>query len=146
MDSYLFTKPGIILVLYVDDGCILSADSTLIDREIASLQQSFDLTDDGPLKDYLGTRFKRRDDGSLLMTQPKMIQRALSIVGLDKRDNAVKMHDTPASDAKLLDKNPNGQPRKQKWNYRSAVGCLSYLQAMIRPDLTMAVLLEHRDS
>ena len=45
----------------------------------------------------------------------------------------------PASSSQLLDDNPDGQPRQQTWHYRSVVGCLSYLQAMIRPDLTMAV-------
>jgi hypothetical protein len=50
-----------------------------------------------------------------------------------------KLHDTPASDHKLLDNDPDAAAQQQKWNYRSAVGCLSYTQAMIRPDITMAV-------
>jgi hypothetical protein len=38
-----------------------------------------------------------------------------------------------------LDNDPNGKHREQSWNYRSAVGCLSYIQAMIQPDTTMPV-------
>jgi hypothetical protein len=68
-----------------------------------------------------------------------MIERALSSVGLTPISTNVKTHDTPASDHQLLDNDPNGEPRTQQWNYRSAVGCLSYIQAMIRPDITMAV-------
>lgn len=137
IDTCLFTKPGIILMVYVDDAILISADEKLIESEIKSLQTSYALTDDGPLKDYLGTRFEKNADGSLEMTQPKMIERVLEIVGLN-RDN-IKFHDTPASDSKLLDKDPDAMPRTQEWNYRSAVGCLSYIQAMIRPDITMAV-------
>ena len=63
----------------------------------------------------------------------------MTFLGLDPGADLVKLHDTPACDRHLLDKNPEGQPRQHTWNYRSAVGCLSYLQAMVRPDLTMAV-------
>ena len=66
-----------------------------------------------------------------------MIDRILNIVGLDPKDEKVKPHDCPAY--RTLDKYSNGKPRKQKWNYRSAVECLSYIQAMIRPDITMSV-------
>ena len=68
-----------------------------------------------------------------------MIERVLGIVGLDGDNERTKLHDTPASEHKILDNDPLGEPRIQKWNYRSAVGCLSYLQSMIRPDITMAV-------
>ena len=40
---------------------------------------------------------------------------------------------------KLLDKNPKGAPQQQLWNYHSMVGCLSYMQAMNWPDITMVV-------
>ena len=139
VDECLFTKNGIILVVYVDDAILISPYKSLIQREISSLQNEFDLTDDGVLKDYLGTRFVRQPDGSIHLSQPKMIERVLEIVGFDTETERIKRHDTPASNTKILDKDPDGKPRKQQWNYRSAVGCLSYLQAMIRPDITFAV-------
>ena len=139
VDECLFTKNGIILVVYVDDAILVSPYKSLIRREISSLQEEFDLTDDGALKDYLGTRFAKQADGSIHLSQPKMIERVLEIVGLDSETERIKKHDTPASNTKVLDKDPDGKPRQQKWNYRSAVGCLSYLQAMIRPDITFSV-------
>ena len=63
----------------------------------------------------------------------------MEIVGLDLETDCIKKHDTPALNTKVLDKDPEGKPRQQKWNYRSAIGCLSYLQAMIRLDITFAV-------
>lgn len=85
-------------MVYVDYGIFISKDDTLIDQEINSLQDSYTLTNDGPLKDYLGTHFQYNNNGSLKMTQPKMIKGALELVGLNKE--GVKMHDTPASDSK----------------------------------------------
>lgn len=139
IDGCLFTKRGIILIVYVDDAILISPYNALIQKEIRSLQDEYDLTDDGELQDYLGIRFEKQADGSLKLTQPRMIERVLEIVGLSGDNERTKLHDTPASEHKILDNDPDGKDRNQKWNYRSAVGCLSYLQAMIRPDITMAV-------
>ena len=46
-----------IIILYVDDACIISPSLSKIKIEIKSLQQDSDLTDDGELQDYIGTRF-----------------------------------------------------------------------------------------
>jgi hypothetical protein len=97
------------------------------------------LTDNGELQDYFGTCFTKHPDGSIKLTQPCMIQRILDMVGLGSTDEQEKMHDNPACDRHLLDKDPGGLPRVSSWNYRLFVRSLSYLQAMIRPDLTMAV-------
>ena len=62
MDGCLFTKNGMLLILYVDDACFISPHKHKIDAEIKFLQQDYDLTDDGDLKDYLVTRFDRHKD------------------------------------------------------------------------------------
>ena len=66
-----------------------------------------------------------------------MIDWVLSIVGLDSKYTTIKMHDTPA--AKILTSTPSSDSRRQKWHYCSAVGCLSYIQAMVRADITIHV-------
>ena len=53
IDSCLFTKGGILLVVYVDDAILISPHKTLIDIEIKFLQEGYNLTDDGELKDFL---------------------------------------------------------------------------------------------
>lgn len=103
IDNCLFTKDGIILIVYVDDAILISPDKSLISSEIASLQQDYDLTDDGELKDYLGTRFTKHNDGSIELSQPRMVRRILQMVGLDPDSDRTKLHDTPASDTQLLD-------------------------------------------
>ena len=130
-------KENMLLIVYVDDACLISPDESKIKLEIESLKKDYDLTDEGNLNDYLGTRFDRKKDGTVELTMPRMIERILDIVSLGGRDCHVKMHDTPA--VNVLQTTEQDEPRNQKWHYRSAVGCLSYIQAMIRPDITMAV-------
>ena len=137
IDECLFTKKGFILILYVDDACVISPNKDLILQEISSLKKDYSLTNEGDLHDYLGTRFDRNKGGTVTLTQPCMIDRALSIVGLLQPDTHVKTHDTPANT--ILTPSSTSKPRLQKWNCRSAVGCLSYIQAMVRPDITFAV-------
>jgi hypothetical protein len=128
IDGCLFTKDGIMLIVYVDDAILISPYKSLIHKEIKSLQLDYDLTDDGEHEDYLGTQFSRKADGSIELSQPKMIERVLKIIGLDPDSTRVKLHNTPASDSKILDNDPDALPRIQPWSYRSAIGCLSYLQ------------------
>ena len=106
----MFTKHRTILVVYVDDAILVSPYKSLIQKEILSLQEEFDLTDNRVLKDYLGTRFMRKTDGSIHLSQPKMIERVLEIVRLDSETDCIKKHDTPASNTKVLDKDPDGKP------------------------------------
>ena len=81
--------------LYVDDAILISPSKAKINFEIASLQRDYDLTDDGELKDYLGTRFARNSaNGTIELTQPRMIDRVLRIVGLDPDSTNTKTHDT----------------------------------------------------
>jgi hypothetical protein len=77
IDGCMFTKDGIILVVYVDDAILISPYKSLITKEIKSLQEDYDLTDDGELKDYLGTRFVKHPGRAIELTQPKMIERVL---------------------------------------------------------------------
>ena len=92
-----------------------------------SLQEGYNLTDDGDLKDYIGTRFTKLPDGSIELSQPRMIERVIQMVRLGNVLNRTKMHDTQATSTNLLDNDPNDEPRIRDWNYRSVVGALSYL-------------------
>ena len=137
IDEYLFVKDGLLLILYVDDACVISHDKKKIHNEILSLKKDYDLTDDGELQDYIGNRFNRQSDGSVTLTQPRMIERLMAIVGLDSKDTHIRLHDTPATT--ILQDNPKAKPRLQKWYYCSAVGCMLYIQSIIIPDITFAV-------
>jgi hypothetical protein len=70
------------------------------------------------------------------MHQPKMIQRCLELLNLN---TSPKRHDIPADANIILQRDTNGPPRNQDWNYRSVIGVLNYLQAMTFPDISYAV-------
>lgn len=55
------------------------------DAEMKSLQYDYDLTDDGDLKDYLGTHFGRHSDGFIVLAQPCMIGQIFDILGLSQQ-------------------------------------------------------------
>ena len=130
VDPCLFIKGSVLLVLYTDDAAFFSPNAQVIDDEIASLKKAFDLTDEGELQDYLGTRFIRHTHGRMELQQQKSIDNCLKLLGKGEDKENVKLHDTPAELSKILHVDSNGMDRKQMWNFRAIVGCLNYLQAM----------------
>ena len=48
-----------------------------------------------------------------------------------------KMHDVPSN--VILTKDVDGKPRRQSWNYRSAIGMLNYLASTTRPVVLFSV-------
>ena len=93
----MFVKDGLLWILYVDDACVISHEKKKIQNEIMSLKKDYDLTDDGDLQDYIDTCFGLRSDWSVTLTQPRMIERLMTIVGLDSKDTHIKLHDTPVT-------------------------------------------------
>ena len=73
------------------------------------MQKDFDLTDEGPLQDYLETRFDRKSDGSVTLNQPRIVYRAISIIGLYHPDSHVKMYDTP--EVEFFHSDPSSKPK-----------------------------------
>ena len=139
VDPCLFIKGTVLLVLYVDDAALFSPNSVAINREIMSLKQSFELTNEGELQDYLGTQLTKHPDSQIELQQKKMIDNCLEMLGMGPTSKNVKTHHTPAESSKILHANEDGANQKHAWNYRAFVGCLNYLQAMTRPDLTYSI-------
>ena len=68
-----------------------------------------------------------------------MVEHIFDIVGLDPSTNRIKLHNSIILSEKRIYNNYNTEHRNQSFHYRLEVGCLSYILAMIRPDITMAV-------
>ena len=80
---------------------------------------------------------KKKKDGGLEHVQPFLIERILTLLGI-KYDKIHNSKPTPAV-RPLLNKDLNGENRKNSWNYRTAIGMLTYLQGTTRPDVSMPV-------
>jgi len=122
----------------VDDVIALSRDGSVLDQLVTNLKnKGFDLTDDGTLDKYLGVDINKKIDGSIELSQPYLIERTLRVLGIEG-DSKTNSKLTPASKP-LLHKDLEGLPRNNSWNYRQAIGMLTYLQGSTRPDISMAV-------
>ena len=131
-DPCLFIKGTVLLVLYIGDATLFSPNSMAINREIMSLKQSFELTDEGDLQDYLGTQLTKNPQ---MVASSSNKRRRLIIVWRC----LAWAHDTLAESSKIHNANEDGANWKHVWNYQAVVGCLNYLQAMTEPDLAYSV-------
>ena len=143
IDQCLYMKKGMIVLVYVDDCIIVGDDMTKIDKFVESMQngpENFILTDEGNIDKFLGIEIKRLGKREFEISQPFLIDRILSFLELDNSTLESKGNEkfTPAA-SQILNKDVSGKPRKRTWNYRTAVGMLSYLQNQTRPDILMPV-------
>ena len=63
--SFLFTKEVIVLVINVGDEVIIPPDLLKTSREVKSLQELFNLTDDTEIKYYPEARLIKHPGGSI---------------------------------------------------------------------------------
>ena len=143
IDSCLYLKKGLAVLTYVDDCILVSTSQDTLDNFVKSLvegEEKFILTDEGDIDKFLGIEIQHYDDGSFELSQPHLIQRIVSEIGLgddSKWGQAAKSRSTPADKA-ILSKDSNGIKRKYTWKYRTAIGMLTYLQGNTRPDISVA--------
>jgi histone deacetylase 1/2 len=134
LDPCLFIRKDCIFVAYVDDGIFVSHNQQVADSVIKSLEDDgFDLTREGDLAAYLGVKIEYQDDGSMNLSQPALIQRIISALGLEEA-NGCK---TPAERA--IGRELDSPPATRSFNYRSLIGMLLYLGNNTRPDLCFAI-------
>jgi len=138
VDQCVFLREDSVILVYVDDMIALLKDKKTLEKLVASLKEKdFILTDEGSLDKYLGVDVKKKKDGGLELVQPFLIERILTLLGI--KDD--KMHNSKPTPAvrPLLNKDLNGEKRENSWNYRTAIGMLTYLQGTTRPDISMPV-------
>ena len=130
-----------VVLTYVDDCILISKDGSTIDQFIQSLQdgsENFVFTDEGTMSSYLGVDVSQLSDGTgFTLTQPFLIELIVEALNFDLKTTKGARGNTPAS-YPLLNKDPDGPPRKAQWKYISVIGMLGYLQGTSRPDIAMA--------
>ena len=136
-DPCVFTIDKDIIIMCVDDCVIIShseGEASQIMEEIKN--QGLKLTDEGTMETYLGIQIDKQEDGSFTMSQPFLLDRIIGSIQGMKDANVCK---SPASSTVILNKDLEGESRKEDWNYRSIIGMLNYLVNSTQPDLAYAV-------
>jgi hypothetical protein len=138
VDECVFYHGRCIYVLYTDDSILTGPSDEELDAVITKMQQSgLDLTVEGDVSDFLGVKIERKDNGSIHMTQPHLIDQILQDLRLDKENVSPK--DIPAPSSTLLKRYSESEPFDQSFDYRSIIGKLNYLEKTSRPDISFAV-------
>ena len=139
----LYLKHNMVLLTYVDDCIIIGPSKASINRFITSMHtgpENFKLTDEGDVNKFLGIEITKLGPDSFELSQPYLIDRLLQFLGLCNNVFATAANPSSTPVAKgLLHRDLAGKPRKHSWKYWTAVGMLSYLQNMSRPEIAMAV-------
>jgi len=117
----------------------ISRKQRVLEKLVENLKKKhYILTDEGSLSKYLGVDVKSKENGNFEFVQPFFIQRVIDLLGITANHSKCNTRPTPAVKP-LLHKDLNGVPRVNPWNYRTAIGMLTYLQGTTRPDISMAV-------
>jgi hypothetical protein len=82
---------------------------------------------------FLGFFIERRDDGTIIMTQPGLAQRTVKALNIDH----LPPKRTPAKYV-YLGKYEGGEEPDGEYNYPSVIGMIGYLQGDSRSDTTFA--------
>jgi hypothetical protein len=114
-----------------------------IDQFVLSMQNSpknFVLRDEGSIYKFLGIEIKHLGHKEYEISQPFLIDRMVTFLGLKSEEYKVHCNKKfTLAAAQVLNKDLHRIPRKKSWKYRMAIGMMSYLQGHTRPDISMPV-------
>lgn len=123
----------VIILLYVDDGLILSHRKETIDSIVRKLNDEFRITL-GSGEYYVGMEIKRnRKDHTITITQASYIKRMIEKFGMAES----KTISTPSDVSTILQKSE--EENIPNFPYRQACGSLTYAATVARPDIAYAV-------
>ena len=78
----IFYLGNIIVCIYVNDMLLFSKTKHKIDNILEKLQETFMLSDEGDVSNYLGIHVTCKNDGSIKLMQPHLIQCIINVLGL----------------------------------------------------------------
>ena len=150
VDEGVFYRGKLMFLIYIDDGIIAHPDKREIDKVIRELRDlEYDISDEGDIGDYLGVKVDALADGCIKLSQPLLMQQICNDLGFNDR---TKTKSLPALSSSILHRDLYGAPFSERWDYRSVIGKLNFLEKSTRPDISYAVhqcarfMSEPRDS
>lgn len=124
------------LILYVDDGLIISKDKSVLNKVIEDLKENFEIKVCEP-KNFVGLEIERGEN-YMFLHQTTYVQKLLNKFNMTNANG----NSTPVETGIKLEKNTLELDRNIP--YREAVGSLMHLAIVSRPDIMFAVSLVSR--
>jgi hypothetical protein len=138
VDECVFYRGKCIYVLYTDDSILAGPTDKEIDAVINDMKKAkLDLTVEGDVSDFLGVKIERKDDGTVHLTQPHLIDSILECLRI--KDDKGKTKTTPAASSRILGAHKESLQHDSSFDYRKVVGKMLYLEKSTRPDIAYAV-------
>ena len=132
-----------IVLTYVDDCVIVGPYMKKIDAFVKLMEvgtKTFTLIDEWYIDKFLGIVINRLDEKIFKISQTFLIDIIISFLNIDTNGFGLGTNSKSTPVGKpLLHKDLSGKPRKENWNYRTAVVMLTYLKGNSRPEMSMAV-------
>jgi len=106
-DPCLFIRGDCLIIIYVDDCLFFAKTDDVLDTLLQQLRSKFNLVSQNDIGAFLGIDIQRTSEGILELTQPGLIGKIISFVGLEHESNE---HKTPATS--ILHADLNGSDRE----------------------------------
>jgi hypothetical protein len=136
-DECLFYHGKAVYILYTDDSLLTGPDDAELTKIIAKMQKvGLDITYEDGVDDFLGVNIDIRDDGSIRLTQPHLIDSILEDLRLAGEGIATKK--TPSAVTSILWRHLDSPRFDHHFHYRSVIGKLNYLEKSTCPDIAYA--------
>jgi len=138
VDKCVFYKGTAVFMVYTDDGIFVGPDLEEINRlkKELHIEGGFQIEDMGTLNEYLGVKVTHREDGTIMLAQPHMIQQILDDLSFQ---DSTTSKPTPALSSTVLDRDLHLPPMNPDFDYPSIIGMLNFLEKSTRPELAFAV-------
>ena len=89
-DPCLYYRKSIVFLVYIDDCIVFGSDDTAIDEVVADLRKStqhFTIDDQGEVGYFLWIQIQKLADGSIVLTQPHLIDSIIQDLHLQNGSN-----------------------------------------------------------
>ena len=142
-DPCLYYRGSVVFLVYIDDCIVFGPTNDSIEQVVTDLRASsrqFTVDDQGDVGDFLGIQVQKQEDGSILLTQPQLIDSIIKDLHLQSGSNRKK---TPSVTTSLLHKDTDGPEMTPDFHYRSVIGKLNFLEKSTRPDISITYISAH---
>ena len=138
-DPCLYYRGSVVFLVYIDDCIVFGPNNQSIEQVVADLHtcsRLYTVDDQGDVGVFLGIQVQRQQDGSILLTQPQLIDSIIKDLHLQSSSNGKK---TPSMTTNLLHKDTEGPEMAPDFHYRSVIGKLNFLEKSTRPDNSISI-------